>query len=215
MLELVSLHIPETGGASLQQILRRKYGRRLRLRHPAPSSPWHRQVRSQLKSVIRDAATFPGPRAIHGHFAASDYANNAVEMITFIRDPVEQRISTYHYHRRQHSEFGAVANDEARRALGMDLENFVKYKEPIYSLFIDIPLDRFSFIGLMENYSEDVQKLCERLGVEYIPVRTNSNPSGSDYQISGEWRRNYESANSREMEIYESALRRRKELGIE
>lgn len=193
-------------------VLQKKYGRWLRLHYPPPKSPWYRKAQSQLRSAINDLATFPGARAVHGHFAASEYADNSAKMITFVRDPVEQRISTYHYHRRRFENFGAVANDEARQALEMDLENFLKYHNPIYSRFIDVPVDRFAFIGRMESFDEDVRKLCEQLEMAFTPVNVNKNPKGHTYKVNAEWRRHYESAHPREMEIYENTLRRRKEL---
>jgi hypothetical protein len=211
-IELVSVHIPKAGGQSLARTLKQTYGRRLHLRYPPPEQPLSRNLRARLRQKVWQWATFPGPRAVHGHFPASEYGHLPAVFITFIRDPVAQRISTYHYHRRQFEERGQIANLEARKALELSIEDYLTFSAPIYSTYLDIPMERFAFIGSQENFDEDVQVLARLLGLKHSPVRVNTNPQGSDYSIDAAQRGKYEAANRGEIELYRKALERRDQI---
>lgn len=157
-------------------------------------------------------SAFPGPRALHGHFPASEFSEVSAPFITFIRDPVAQRISTYHYHRRQYASRRVIANLEARKSLELSIDEYLSFPAPIYSTYLDVPLKRFEFVGTQENFDEDMQVLSRVLGLKLSTVRENANPEGSNYRINSAQREKYERANPGEMEIYRKALERRNEI---
>lgn len=154
----------------------------------------------------------PGPRAIHGHFPASEYSKLPATFITFVRDPVAQRISTYHYHRRQFEARRVIANLEARKSLELSIDDYLSHPAPIYSTYLDVPMERFAFVGTQEDFDEDMRILARILGLEHSPVRENVNPEGSNYRIDAAQRGKYEAANPGEMEIYRKALERRQQI---
>lgn len=205
MLELVSVHVPKTGGTTLGNALRRKYGMRLRLIYPPPKRPISVRLRLTATRAIRHWRPFP--RAVHGHFPASRYAGTGAQMITFVRDPLMTRISLWHYVRRRNRDRGEIANLEWSDALSLELPDFLELPAPTLSRYIDVPLDRFAFIGVAERYEEGMQQLCEMINAPYRPERINTNPSGSGYKIPAEWRRIYEAANPQEVALYEAAQR--------
>jgi len=196
MFELVSVHIPKCGGASLGRILERRYGWRLHLEYPAPVYPWDRRLRSTIRRSLRNILP---PRAIHGHFPASKYQGR--EMMVVIRDPLEIRISRYHYARRMHDRFRIIANDDWRDAIKLDLIEYISLPFPDLSQFLDIPRERFSFVGRMDHFEKDMRHLSEWLSVPYTEVKINTNPDGR-YEIQDDWRRRYEVENASEVALY-------------
>lgn len=185
MLDLVSVHVPKCGGATLRSVLKRKYGSRLLVDYPGVQvDRW--KLRHRLL-----------PSAIHGHFPASRYRGR--RLITFVRDPLEARVSAWHYHRRK-------GRPEFRWITETPLSEFVALPNETFSALLDVPLDRFDFIGRMSHFEADMARLCALLGVEWRMERTNQNPDGSDYEIRPEWRRAFERANPREVEMYRTIM---------
>lgn len=201
MLELVSVHIPKAGGATLANVLRRKYGQRLRLIYPPPEEPVFARGRLAVTRTLRNWR--PAPRAVHGHFPASRFANSGAPLITFVRDPLMMRISLWHYARREYARRGLVANQDWRNAIDLELPEFLELPSPTLTQFLDVPIERFAFIGLVERYKEDMLRLCSLLNTPYTPEHANKNPAGSDYEIEPQLQKQYELANARETALYD------------
>lgn len=209
MLEMASVHIWKTGGTTLVDALRRKYGLRLRLYYPPPLAPARARIRAQLRQAY-GLALAPFSRAVHGHFPASQYADTNAEMIVFVRDPVEIRASAYHYVRRRFESVGMIANDAARNALDMDLHEFLARPTSTLGHFLDVPIDRFAFVGSMAHFDEDLARLSDRLGVPHISRHVNASPTR--YEIPDECRRSFARLNPGEVDLYHAALERRRQL---
>ena len=189
---LVSVHIPKTGGSTINKLLRRKFGSRLLIEYQRPG--FRHKVRS-LKWRLR---SFP-KLAVHGHFPASKYSGT---LITFVRDPVERRVSQYRYIRREHARWGTVMNATWADAVAMELDEFVCRPESTLRRYIDVPLERLSFIGMMDRFDDDVRRLCRMLEIDYEPVHENAAPTKS--HISDELRARYRAINPEECAFYES-----------
>ena len=96
MIELISLHIPKTGGRSLRRVLKNVYGDTL-------------DLRQEIHDFYPDVKTSPPleddfpdhTRAIHAHLSIRHFmpiiqAHNP-KVITWIREPVERMISNYYF----------------------------------------------------------------------------------------------------------------------
>lgn len=158
------------------------------------------------RNLGRHLGSWP-PLAIHGHFPASEYAQTPAAMIVFVRDPVERAVSTYHYMHRTHAEKGVVYNDDWARALSMPLEEYLGAEHATLTRHLDVPLDRFAFIGAMDCFDEDVSWLCAWLGIPPIVPRRNVNPA--PVTITRDMRNRFARANPQELEVYEAAKARR------
>lgn len=163
-----------------------------------------------MRRIGRHVKSFPAV-CVHGHFPASRYANAKANMITFVRDPVERRVSTWNYVRREHDRLGVIANSEWKKALDMDLAEFVALPNRTLAQFLDVPMTRFSFVGSMADFDADVARLCAWLSVEYVQEKLNAAPERST--ASADFRAAFERANPQEIEIFERAMARRKEAG--
>ena len=211
-LELVSVHIPKTGGISVRRVLERKYGKRLGLDYPPARTQGLANGLMSLPGRLRTRLQARSMRCVHGHFPARKYAAGAAEMMVFVRDPIELRASTWHYVRREHARQGS-RNPDWESAMTMEIEEFILTQSRTYREYLgQVPMHRFAFVGTIEHFDQDLARLCERLGVAHRPVRENSNPAGSDYNLDSGIKHRFRQENPQEYELYEAALQRRDEL---
>lgn len=201
MIELISVHIPKTGGTTVGRLLRDHYGHRLDQIYPPPrEAPIFWRARLRLTRTIRHRRPFR--RAVHGHFQASRFAPIDAPMIAFIRDPLKMQISLWHFARRIHPE---RRGPYGRVSMTMPLDEWIEYPAPMLTSYLDVPINRLALIGTDETYEADLRCLCAMIGARYEPRRENANPEGSNYSITPDMRRRYERVNAAESELYEAA----------
>ncbi len=195
---LVSVHIPKTGGTSLLHLLKKKYGKRLRRDYP--------DLPVKLDRRLKALVSRP-PLAVHGHFPASKYAGTK---ITFLRDPLERRISSYHYIYRHHEQHGYVANEDWKFALASSLDTYVATANSDYQHFLDVPEEEFAFVGQMSRFDQDMELLSDALEIPFEKIAANKAPKPTE--ASGELRKKFERANPGEMDVYDRFVKRAEEL---
>lgn len=193
-IELVSVHVPKTGGSSLRAVLRQKYGRRLRniYQHPPPG-------------IAETAFKLMFARAIHGHFPASRFDHLNAPMIAFVRDPAEMQVSVWRYIRREAPRLG-VLGASWQAALDLSVEDFMSYPYSVIARYLDVPMDRFAFIGDFATYGRDMAALADRFSLPWREQHENANPIEARVRITPQMRRDYERANPAEVEIYERVM---------
>lgn len=195
---LVSVHIPKTGGTSLLHILKRKFGKRLLLDYPDVEAP----KRGKFRSFLRGS-----PLAVHGHIPASKYDGRR---ITFLRDPVERRISAYHYIYRAYGLGGKIVNADWELALSTDLNTYLETPSHEFQKYLDVPPEDFSFIGQMHQFDQDLELLCRHLELPLEPVTLNRSPV--PIEIQPDQRKLFEKANQEEIELFRQFSMHAKEM---
>lgn len=212
MLELISMHIPKTGGISIKQLLEFKYKDRLRYDYPPQGFEKNKNILTYVGNNIVNRFKKMDYACAHGHFPALKYSGTNARMITFIRNPIELRASSWYYIRRE-TEHQGLRNPDWIAANKLDVEEYIVSRYPLFERYFKlVSMKRFSFIGMTEELDDDFARLANLLRVEYAPTRDNANPSGSYYSLGRDifsaWKKN----NPKEARIYESALKRREEL---
>jgi hypothetical protein len=98
---LVFLHIPKTGGKTLEHVLRRQYGSEALYRVKGD----YDAAVSRLKRL--DGATRSGLRVIHGHmpFGIHEELEEPAVYTAMLRHPVDRVISHYHYAQRKEGHY--------------------------------------------------------------------------------------------------------------
>ncbi len=96
MIELISLHIPKTGGRSVRRVLKNIYGDSLDLRHEKNEFfPDNKQTPPLDPGVPQHI------RAIHAHLSIRQFMPiieaHRPRVITWVREPVERLISNYYF----------------------------------------------------------------------------------------------------------------------
>ena len=175
---ILSVHIPKTGGITLFNLLRKRFGDSLVTDYPdRPGLAGHQG----------------GVVAIHGHFEIADYLSLAprARILTFLREPLDRALSHYFYW------LNPPKQDPQDDPLYIkyfvdqepEVERFLLAREfcNITTSFL-APLDhpeQFWFVGFQETFAEDVARLQGMLG---MPVREqpvlNPGPPRTELNLS-------------------------------
>lgn len=215
---LLSVHIPKTGGTSFRRILRNLFGEGY-----VEDYDWLKDRPAWMKNGLGGLAqgdrehAVRDVRCIHGHFKPQKYAalreisDRPVHFVTWLRDPVERAVSMYHYLR-------GLNTPQARRqpweqqARELDLLGYfqkTKFGWDAQSRQLQgFALEQFSFIGIMERYSESIELFLRAFGSEKvidIPHELqNPRRSGDQYEIDEELRDLLIAQNTQDYALYQA-----------
>jgi hypothetical protein len=217
---LISLHVPKTGGTSLQQVLASWFpDGRLLLHYRAAGKP---PPRHELV----------GGTCVHGHFNTARglgvdiYYPDAEQFIAFVRNPFERFLSDWFFmnHRKQSGvriyqldgdpDFETFLHARAeeqrqnRNAISMHW-HFPSSNAP--HLISEAMDSRFVFIGIMERFQPSLDALAAILGKPAAKIGHVNITERPAHDLNS-WRPFYEKNFSVEFEIYEAARTRNREL---
>jgi hypothetical protein len=152
MLKLISIHINKTAGRSFEEVLRQNYGDSVFKIHTHDGPKKIRRGRScsELKKEIPDSA-----QVIHGHFKVKDILlfKKSTPIITWVRNPIDRVISNYFYVQKfkdkKESILGYIEKETSRNRMSKILSG--------------ISLDELFFIGIQENFKQDLEILGKKL----------------------------------------------------
>ncbi len=162
-IELVSIHIPKTGGSSFYEVLKHVYGSSL-------------DPRTKRKDFFSNPALpeqsidlYQGKKAIHGHLHYSEVKhivdrNKSVKLITWLRDPVERVISHYFFFINRIHE-GKVKPQQNHK-INFTLLEFARLESSrnvICKFLKGVDLNDFYFIGHIEKFQADLRLLSEKM----------------------------------------------------
>jgi histidine triad (HIT) family protein len=156
---LFSVHIPKTAGTRFGQILAARHPRAY-AEYYGPESPrTHPALRAypaHWTAETLDRLHAAGVRVVHGHFRIKPLLNlvpDPSRYIIWLREPVEQTISHYHFIVKQRD--GGTPLSRAVLGGGVGLEEFVRIREATnYQSGIvgDLPLAEAGFVGVTELF---------------------------------------------------------------
>jgi hypothetical protein len=216
---IISVHIPKTAGKSFLAVLRDEFGegRICEDWHAGPRieggvsvlGAWVEDFNKQRRRIYnyQRRRRFD---CIHGHFTASTYAFLDGPMVAWVRDPVERVVS--------HHAFFKRFEDQSNRLMlavrdGMPLLDFAAQPRmrDLQSRYLDVPLDRFAFIGRTEHFDEDLPRAAAALGFDTRGVpRDNTNPDkkGDRYELEPGVRARLEELNRADRELHAEIVTR-------
>jgi hypothetical protein len=214
---LISVHVPKTAGSTFSALLKKNYGKRLHFDY----GPEH----DFTTDLIREAFYSQGPEhageklqeataknelgCIHGHFQAEKYYRlfPDADFIFWIRDPVERLISNFFFFRR-YPEIGTELVRLVHEG-EINIREFAEREELRNAharMIQNVPMEKFSFIGLCEAYDQSVQRFAERFRVRSVPKRTRrENINTKKPLLQNKELRNYiRSLNQEDEDLYQS-----------
>jgi len=214
--KLVSIHIPKTAGTSFIHSLKKQYGYKKVVRIDSNAN------RTNFNKIPEDKAyVYKNTAVIHGHFPidllkAHVTLSDDIPIITWLRDPVERVISNYYYLRKRLDEElkeekkGLNILPRMRRSL-LEYAQDERNCNRISKFLKGINLEDFFFIGIVENYDNDIQELGRRLNWSALEIVTHNKTGTSNKPVVDEQTKALiRSYNKEDQVLYERALTLRK-----
>lgn len=214
-LELISLHIPKTAGTSFRNILKEVYGEKGVVRFDINNK---RVVR--LNQEVYTNKNLPAAKVIHGHFAYKDIKSlfdipTDIQKITWLRNPVERVISNYFY---LESRLKTLLNEEQNNLniLSKMQRSLLEYASDDINrnrqsgFLSGISLEEFDFVGIQEDFENDLVEISKVLNWEKLPnvLHQNKTPLKKN-TVDFETKKEIERLNQDDMELYKKALKLR------
>ena len=178
---LISLHMPKTAGTSFALALHAHFGARLLEDYadlPMQHGRMQRRGRALLAARNRPAC-LRGIDCVHGHFLPLKYvlfAGRPLQVVTWMRDPVDRLWSHYRFWQRQPDPDPLVEPLRARmRSEAWPFERFALGPElrDVYCEYLwGFDPGRLAFVGFTESYLSDLARFSSRfLGGVALPAR--------------------------------------------
>ncbi len=214
-LELLSLHIPKTAGTSFRNILKSVYGEDAVVRLDI-----NNKFITRLNEELYEATEIPNARVLHGHYFFENIQKRfsipeEVKIITWLRDPVKRVISNYYY---LESRLVEILNEEQKNLniLSKMQRSLMEYARDEVnrnrqSKFLQgaTPED-FDFIGIQENFDDDLIEIAKVLNWKSIPVSIHQNKTPTERpKLSLEILEEIKYLNSDDVAIYSEVVRSR------
>lgn len=210
--KLVSIHIPKTAGTSFIHSLKKQYGYQKVVRIDINDN------RTRINKIpVDNACVYKNTEVIHGHFSI-DLLNNYLNLppetpiITWLRDPVERVISNYYYlHKRLSEELmeekkGLNILAKMERSL-LEYAQDERNRNRMSKFLKGIDLKDFFFIGIVENYDNDIQELGKKLNWSTLEIVThNKTGTGNKPLVDEQTKALIRSYNKKDQALYEQAL---------
>jgi hypothetical protein len=179
MIELLSIHIPKTGGTSFYQVLQQGYG-------PAVTPALKRRDYAALiaRHGSLEAAFGPETRAVHGHLYYREleglHRASGAKVICWLRHPVERVWSNYRFfiHRLQNPELNpevSAQNQHRREESLLEYASLEENRNRMSKFLEGIALKELFFVGILENFEADLQRLCRLMGWPAPPTPPHRN----------------------------------------
>ncbi len=194
--EMVSIHIPKTGGTSFWRVLEHVY---------APEA-----VQRVFPGDYEGQEAFPikrGTRALHGHIRYMDLATffdlpTDAKLVTWLRDPTDRVISNFHYLvERGEMEESDLLEYAARKSARNRMSRFLKGSD----------LQDFFLVGILEEFWEDCKDLGRRLNWADVPHIWENASDYTRRQVPEDTRRKIRLLNEEDEKLYQRALALRSE----
>ncbi|HND62402.1 MAG TPA: sulfotransferase family 2 domain-containing protein [Opitutaceae bacterium] len=201
---IISVHIPKTAGVSFRLMLAQLFGEGF-VQHYWEITDAHGRV---LRDIPAHAT------CVHGHFVAQVVADRypGAPLITWVRDPVERVVSSYHHRLRNPDWRHPVCVELHRMKLSVEQYAEIELVRNEMARFMGTkrPAD-FAFIGLVEEIDASIARFFEQFGLPRVDVpRENVNPERRAwrYELPESTRRRILELNAQDAAIYEACRER-------
>lgn len=216
MIELISIHIPKTGGKSFYELLKEQYKEKLDTRFLRKQFfDDKKKDDSCLIDNLQEHAT-----VMHGHLwyyhVQEIHEKHHSKIITWLRDPVDRVISNYYF---QMGMIRENKNHPLREKYNLNIIDYALdgITNKIYKYLRGIELEELYFVGFQEHYNESLQMLSKKLNWsnDLTNIHINKRSNWTKYEdiktqpeeITQEIKDELKIINYKDIEIYEKAIK--------
>ena len=190
-LEIISIHIPKTGGTSFWRLLEHIYGPQ------AVQRVFPKNYQTFTPITVKSSI-----RALHGHFRYSKLTQQVelstqVKLISWVRNPVDRVISNYYYR---------IEKDEMKKVGLLNYASRPTARNRMGHHLTGMDLSNFFFIGILEKFWEDCSQLGHMMNWPGFPHFWENMSGYEDKQVSRQVRDEIRALNKEDEEIYRCAL---------
>ena len=196
---IISIHVPKTGGTTFKNFLLDAFPNKVFFDY---------SNNEKIKLEIPD-----NTEILHGHITARKYRNiyPDAKYITWLREPTQIPISMY-YHYLRNPDYNSFLCKQLYEN-NLTLEGFINLKKNwnvINNFIADVPLQDFSFIGILEDYDKSIERFTKQFNIsdDLVIEKVNYNPDKSEnkYNVSDELNAQLKMACKESIEVYQKAL---------
>ena len=217
---LIFVHIPKTAGTSFKGLLNKIYSQSETI--VIDSSDWYKDAKY---AKLSNRNCLPGAQQIKpstqikyivGHFNADRFIDLYPDAmyITWVRDPIQRLFSNYNYYLRGGTYYGQM-NDQKRAYDLIDLDTYCTHRLNLNTMSqqINIPLSRFKFIGIVENYEEEIKRFKKVTGIDitedgnHANVNPDKKNAKESYKITEEQKQKLIALHDQDYKLYNDCLK--------
>jgi len=201
--QYLSIHIPKTAGVSIRNILKEHFGPGFVAYYWEITDAWGRV----LDQVPPDAT------CVHGHYQTDQLIRQfpRAELITWVRDPVERVVSSYHHRLRDPDFKHPVCHELHQKKLSLtEYAALPLVRNEMTRYFGSKKPEDFLFVGLVEDFEPSLRLMARLLGIPAPSARRdNANPEkpSGRYQLDPAVRREIQATNEQDAELYADCVR--------
>jgi predicted O-linked N-acetylglucosamine transferase (SPINDLY family)/GT2 family glycosyltransferase/ubiquinone/menaquinone biosynthesis C-methylase UbiE len=160
-IEILSLHVPKTGGTSFGKCLSEIYGKSF-----IPHYPELEKQGSESLDALIDR------KCVHGHLILDRYQEicEGADLVTWLRNPVDRTLSLYH-----HISSNPDSSNEFHQRVYRQKPSIIEFCEmpenqnQLFYWIADRNPEDFKFIGFLEMAQASIVKCTSALGWPHVP----------------------------------------------
>lgn len=206
--DIVFLHIPKTAGTALRNALIRGLSGYTHLFDYGPKQKLTSAVVRELAyegenrlQDLRQHVPRDRPILLTGHILVARYRDvfASDSFIAFVREPVGRVLSDYKHFVRHYGYGGTV----------LEFARLPQQRNKQWRALSGTPVETLGFVGVVEEFEEELGSLCAVVGADLDVRRENVAPAKQVVEIDEATRRAIESLNASDVELYERVQRER------
>jgi hypothetical protein len=209
MIELISIHIPKTAGRSFLAILKSVYGEDNVAHFDWKTFPKRDEAAvSHFKSELDEKI-----KVIHGHLSYKEIIQNGFsshsKFITWLRNPVQRVISNYNFFKKRISKSGDPALLKRENETLLEYSHYENGRNRMTKFIAGLQPEKFYYIGIMENFEEDIQELGRMLhwpSFQIPRINVSDIQNGNSQNVTEEEIKIIEELNVQDVELYNRVL---------